>query len=66
MEFYRTNLTRELVEARNMAIIALSQNNQDSNALAVNGARGVIGPRTIGWKMSDIRFYNFPANTVAL
>jgi hypothetical protein len=25
----------------------------------MNNSAGVIGPRTTGWKMSNIRFYNF-------
>lgn len=64
MEFYRTNQTRELVVAQNSAIIGASQSIAD--IVAVGAVSGVIAPRTSGWKMTNIRFYNFPATTVCL
>lgn len=58
MEFYRSNFTKENVEARNFAIIGLSQNN-GGNITTMNNSAGVIAPRTSGWAMSNVRFYNF-------
>jgi hypothetical protein len=67
IEFYRTNLTEELVIARDMAIIGESTGNPPDNfAATLDGARGVIGPRTSGIKITDIRFYNFRSNMVIL
>lgn len=66
MEFYRANLTRELVQARDMAIICHSPSSTADELAYKSGARGVIAPRTSGWKMSNIRFYNFPATTTVI
>lgn len=51
IEFYRTNLTREPVIARDMAIIGVTTLNPPSDLSVLNGARGAIGPRTSGWRM---------------
>ena len=32
----------------------------------IEGSSGVIGPRTSGWKINNIEFYNFPENTSVL
>ena len=40
--------------------------NPPTNPTILNGANGVIGPRTGQWNMSNIRFYNFPATTTIL
>lgn len=64
MEFYRTNLTKEAIEARNITIIGQSANNAEPDGIA--GSFGVIMPRTDNWKMSDINFHNFPAGTTVM
>ena len=66
MQFYRSDFTKQVVEARNFAIIGVTQNNAPTDLSVFNGARGVIGPRTSGWKMSYVRFYNFPVGTTVM
>ena len=45
-----------------MAIIGVTNGNAPADvATEMATARGVIGPRTGGWKMSNIRFHNFPS-----
>lgn len=51
MEFYRTNLTKEPIIARDMAIIGVSATNPSSDSTVYNNVFGVIGPRTNGWQM---------------
>ena len=66
MEFYRTNLTREAVIARDIAIIGATSNNTTPDLTLINTARGVIAPRTNGFKLSNIRFINFISGTYVL
>lgn len=49
-----------------MAIICHSPSSTADELAYKSGARGVIAPRTSGWKMSNIRFYNFPATTTVI
>ncbi len=48
-----------------MAIIGLTQTNQPASLALFNNSRGVISPRSSGWKMSNIRFYKF-SNTMTV
>ena len=64
MEFYRTNRTSEKVIARDMAIIGRSRTHPPSDPSQLDKASGVITPRTSGWEMEDIRFYNFDGDMV--
>lgn len=50
--------------AQNSAIIGASQSIADIADIAA--ASGVIAPRTSGWKMTNIRYYNFPSTTACL
>lgn len=44
-----------------MAIIGLARSSTSASDLSdINNTRGAIGPRAGTWKMSNIRFYNFP------
>lgn len=49
-----------------MAIIGISQGNAPADPSILSNTRAVIGPRTSGWKMSNIRFYNYPSTSVIL
>jgi hypothetical protein len=43
-----------------MAIIGLANSSTLGDLSDINQTRGAIGPRAGTWKMSNIRFYNFP------
>ena len=47
-----------------MTVIGLTASNDEPSQ--VNGAYGVITPRTSKWKMSDIRFHNYPVGTTVI
>mgnify|MGYP007068600096 CR=1 FL=1 len=49
-----------------MAIIGLTNGNANSTTALYQKARGAIGPRTSGWKMSKIDFYNMPSYMTVL
>lgn len=55
--------------AKNSVIIGSTQTNTPSNPKDVVDLRttsGVIGPRTYGWGMSGVNFYNFGPQTTIL
>lgn len=63
MEFYRTNFTKELVEAKDSTIIGETNTNPSAGPSPIIGSSGLIAPRTSGVKISGVNFYNFPAST---
>lgn len=58
MEFYRNNLTRTDVKAKNITIIGKSIGNPDANLSKYEGT-GTILPRSGNLEMVDIRYHEF-------
>lgn len=52
-----------MVEVQDFAIVGVSTTNPQADLSYYNGNKGVIAPRTSGFKLSNTHFYNFPANT---
>jgi hypothetical protein len=59
MQFHKTNFSKELVVAQNNVIIGQTLSNGLPDA-SLSGTFGIITPRTDGFKVSGVRFYNFP------
>ena len=47
-----------------MTVVGVTAGNAE--AAQVAGAFGVVMPRSSGWKMSDVDFFNFPAGTTVM
>lgn len=67
MEFYKANLTLQNVTAQNSIIVGYSQGNAPSNIDSeLYRTRGLIAPRTDGFKATNIAFINFGATMTPL
>ncbi len=65
VEFYVSNYTKEPPTVRNSAIIGMSTSNAHSNITNyTSGMSAAITGRTGAHKLSNIRFYNYPAGSV--
>jgi hypothetical protein len=67
MQFHMTNNSIENVTATNCTIVGFSQVNPPANIDSeYNQARGLIAPRTDGFKASNVKFYNFGSTMTPL
>lgn len=67
VEFYEANFTREMVSVNNCAIIGQSQTNVAADTSNyTNGMAAVITPRTGQSNITNTRFYNYPAGSIAI
>jgi hypothetical protein len=66
VEFYVANFTKEMVSVDNCTIIGRSQTNAAANtANYSSGMAGVITPRSGQSNVTNTRFYNYPAGSIA-
>lgn len=59
MEFYQANLTLQNVTAKQSVIVGYSSSNSPKDLTTLKNVRGIITPRTDGFRADDITFANF-------
>ena len=60
VQIHKTNLTKEFVILENALIVGISKGNSPSDpSVYFKDGRGIIAPRTDGFKVDGADFYNF-------